>query len=74
MAAMLVLTNWLYDRGTFQFTLLGQSNCSYQVQASTNLRDWTNLATLDVTSGPVVFRDTDAAGLPLRFYRAVRSP
>ena len=42
--------------------------------ASTDLRDWTNLATLDVTSGPVVFRDTNAAALPLRFYRAVRSP
>jgi hypothetical protein len=71
---LLVLTNWSYDHGTFQFTLLGQSNCSYQVMASTDLRAWSNLATLDVTSGTVVFRDTNAATLPHRFYRAVRSP
>ena len=44
----------------------------YPVEASTNLRDWTRLAVLLRTNNnanPLLFQDTNAAGLSQRFYR-----
>jgi dienelactone hydrolase len=44
----------------------------YPVETSTNLMDWTRLALLPRTNSdpnPLLFRDTNAAGLNQRFYR-----
>jgi len=44
----------------------------YVVEASTNLADWTRLAVLPRTNSdpaPLLFHDTNAAGLSQRFYR-----
>ena len=60
--------------GQFQLQIKGQSNCVYEIQASTNMVDWTGVAQLAVTGsdGTVVFTDTQAGRYPRRFYRAVQ--
>ena len=56
--------------GRFQFTVNGQSNYTYTVQGSTNLVDWTPLATNVAFSGEFDFLETNAPVIPRRFYRA----
>ena len=48
----------------------GILNTSFGIQASTNLASWTSIGsgTTD-TTGLLIFQDTNAAGLPKRFYR-----
>jgi hypothetical protein len=55
----------------FRFPFKGVLNQPYQVQASTNLLDWTNLLTFTNTLPGDVFIDTDALQFPQRFYRLV---
>jgi outer membrane protein assembly factor BamB len=73
------LSNGNYDQsqGTFSFEIVGQTNRPWNVYASTNLTNWTLIAsdlTLDVGpgtnygSGTNTFTDTHVAGLPMRFY------
>jgi hypothetical protein len=57
--------------GRFQFVVSGQINQSYVVQASTNLTQWTSLATNVAFTGEIEFLDTNAPTIPHRFYRAV---
>jgi hypothetical protein len=57
--------------GRFQFTVAGQSNYTYAVQASTNLTQWTSLVTNVAFAGEFDFLDTNAPAIPLRFYRAL---
>jgi len=68
-AAMLSDTKRL-PNGRFQFTVIGQSNYTYTVQGSTNLVDWTSLATNVAFSGQFDFLETNAPAIPRRFYRA----
>lgn len=64
------------SNGQFQFTLTGQPNSSYVVQARTNLTTgtWTAISTNTAVNGAFQFIDTNAPGLPQRFYRAVLAP
>lgn len=57
--------------GRFRITVLGESNRTYAVQASTNLTNWTALATNIAFHGSFNFTDTNAPALPRRFYRGV---
>ena len=58
--------------GVFQFNLTGIPLRSYELQASTNLTNWSVLATLVDSNGNGVFLypDSSATNLSRRFYRA----
>ena len=62
--------------GQFQFTLTGQPDFNYIIQATTNLPSgaWKPVSTNMAVSGTFQFTDTNAPGLPQRFYRAVVAP
>jgi uncharacterized repeat protein (TIGR01451 family) len=63
-----VLTN-----GQLQATLSGEPGLTYIVEGSTNLLDWTPVATNTLPgSGTAKFNDTGASAFGQRFYRAVR--
>ena len=62
----------------FQITLTGQPNLTYVIQASTNLASgsmWTPVSTNTAAgNGTFQFTDTNAPGLPVRFYRTMVAP
>ena len=58
----------------FRFTLRGEFDRWYQVQASTDLLSWQSLATMPATNPVVDFGDTSSSGLNRRFCRAVTMP
>jgi hypothetical protein len=57
--------------GRFQFTVSGQSNSTYTVQASQNFSQWTPLATNIAFNGSFDFLDTNAPAFPQRHYRVL---
>jgi hypothetical protein len=63
LAPSLVWTN-----GQFSFTLQSQAGSAVEIQASSNLVDWSSLATLTNQTGALPFTDTDNT-FPRRFYR-----
>jgi hypothetical protein len=54
-----------------QFTINGVPGLTYALQASTDMVNWDSIAT---NISPFNFVDTNTAGLPQRFYRAVYLP
>ena len=58
--------------GAMRFSFPGQRGVTNQVQVSSNLVDWSVLASFYGTNGPIVFRDTNAVSYPRRFYRLRR--
>jgi hypothetical protein len=60
--------------GPVQFTINGEPDRRYQVQASANLLDWQDLTTVLATNQLVPFQDDNLLGLNQRFYRAVTLP
>ena len=56
--------------GMMRFKLLGNSNQTYLIEASTNLVDWPALTNLLATNALTPFTDGTSAGLTNRFYRA----
>lgn len=66
------LSNPHWSDGQFQFTLTGETNVNYVIQASTNLQSWTSLAT---NSSPNASRDITINAPDSRsFYRAIVGP
>jgi hypothetical protein len=63
----------LLSGGQFGFTLTGQSATSYWIEDSTNLLNWTTVATNTATNGTLVFTAPRSA-TGSRFYRAVVAP
>ena len=60
--------------GAFQMQFTGASNLAYEVQASTNLINWTVLGNAaSSTNGLYLYLDSDATNYSFRFYR-VSSP
>jgi hypothetical protein len=57
----------------FNFQVSVPAGYTYVVQASTDLVNWSPIATNTAVSASDVFTDTDAANYPNRFYR-VSSP
>ena len=50
--------------------VIGQNNRTYQIQASSNLANWSVIGSVTLGAGGAVeFTDTDAANYPARFYR-----
>jgi sugar lactone lactonase YvrE len=68
LTASLVWTN-----GQFSFTLQSQAGSELEIQASTNLVDWTSLATLTNETGTLPFTDPDNT-FTGRFYRLHQLP
>ena len=57
--------------GNFQLKLASDTNTGFGFLASTNLTDWTRIGWgFTGTNGSLSFRDTNAASVPRRFYRA----
>ncbi len=57
--------------GYFQLTLFSTPNTGFEIQASTDLINWTNIGTgYTDANGLLIFEDMDAASFPKRFYRA----
>jgi hypothetical protein len=55
----------------FQLQLTGPAPANYIILASSNLQNWTPIATNFVVGGLLHFTDTNASILPKRFYQAV---
>ena len=53
------------------YRLDGQAGFEYAIQASTDLANWTNIASVVNIDGIVRFFDQDSTNYPYRFYRAV---
>jgi plastocyanin len=71
--ALLTNAMWLTN-GHFSFTIISTANRTNILQASTNLSDPTNWISLSImlpSTNTFIFTDTNAGGLPLRFYRVV---
>jgi len=66
------LSSPVYSSGQFQVTLNGQPNVTYVIQASTNLVNWTPVATNNSASATRFI--TVAAPSSYSFYRALVSP
>jgi hypothetical protein len=66
--ALLVWTN-----GQFSLPLQSQAGSAVEIQASTNLVDWTSVATLTNEAGTMPFTDTDNT-FTGRFYRLHQLP
>jgi hypothetical protein len=62
-----------WTNGQFSFTLQSQAGSAVEIQASTNLVDWTSLATLTNQTGTLPFTDTDNT-FTRRFYRLSQLP
>jgi len=57
--------------GRFMLTVTGQTNNTYDIQATQNFITWTVIGTVTVgTNGSFNFTDTNAANFSRRFYRA----
>jgi len=55
----------------FELQLSGPIASSYVILASTDLANWTAIATNSAPTGSVVFTDANATNRPVRFYRAI---
>lgn len=57
--------------GRFQFSVSGQTNATYVVQASQTFAQWSSLATNIAFTGSFDFLDTNAPSFPQRSYRVL---
>jgi hypothetical protein len=57
--------------GEWRVRLQALPGVFYRIQASTNLTDWLELWRTEAGSDLIELLDTDSAGLPYRFYRAL---
>jgi hypothetical protein len=60
--------------GTFRFALTGSTGRTFEIQATTNLTDWTPIGTVFNAGGTVPFVDALTPGAGQRFYRALLLP
>jgi uncharacterized repeat protein (TIGR03806 family) len=60
--------------GTVHLVFAGVAGKTYRVQGSTNLVDWTALATNLAPAGVFEFTDSSATNYPYRFYRTMELP
>jgi hypothetical protein len=60
--------------GQFSFRISGDYGPDYFVQASSNLMNWSAIATNNSPTLPFIWRDTNANFWPSRFYRVILGP
>jgi uncharacterized delta-60 repeat protein len=59
-----------FQAGQFGFDVNGVAGQTVVIEASTDLANWSVLATNLLGAGPLYFSDSEATNLPARFYRA----
>jgi hypothetical protein len=64
----------MWSAGQFVLTLSGQIGPDYIIQTSTNLVDWTSIATNTPAAMPFQWTDTVSGPLPMLFYRIQVGP
>ena len=64
---------WLPEAG-FRFILNGLPGLTYDIQASTNLVQWSTMGSVQTVEGTAVFTDSTATNRGARFYQAVQQP
>ncbi len=64
----------LSSNGLFQGQLIGFATSNYIIQASSDLTNWSSLATNSAPSGIISYRDTNHVNAGHRFYRAKPKP
>ena len=69
-AAPVVLSSAGVFLNQFGFDITGESSLTVLIEASTNLANWTPLATNRLAGSPLRFNDPASANLPHRSYRA----
>lgn len=69
-----VLTAITLTNGHVQFFINGTLGLNHTVQASTNLANWTNLFTTNLTVTPLLWADGETTNFTRRFYRIFISP
>lgn len=66
-----ILTPQVITNDNFQLQLTSSTNTGFDFLASTDLMNWTNIGWgFTDTNGVLLFKDTNAASFPQRFYRA----
>jgi hypothetical protein len=68
-----IFRNPSYSGTNFVCTLLGAAGRNYQLQESSNLVNWVNLATLANVTGTIIFTNSSILGNP-QFYRTTLLP
>jgi hypothetical protein len=58
----------------FQLSLTGELGAGYRIDGSTDLVNWTSMATLTNVLGMVQFNDPFVTNTNHRFFRATRTP
>jgi hypothetical protein len=66
-----VSNGWGVQGSGFDFTISWVPNVSVMVLASTNLQDWTPVATNTLVNGTNDFADANWTNYPVRFYRVI---
>ena len=61
-----------FSNGIFQLQFTGAVGSNYVLQASTNLLNWTPLATNPATINTLNFLDQESSNYPARFYRVLQ--
>ncbi|MEO5717843.1 MAG: hypothetical protein ABIR29_04645, partial [Chthoniobacterales bacterium] len=70
-ASPVLIAHGFVTNGSFQLQLLSNPNTTFEIQSSTDLKTWMNLGPGSTdANGLLIYQDTQAAGLPARFYRA----
>ena len=68
----LQFTSEAFSAGIFQLGFAGAAGSNYVLQASTNLLNWTPLATNPATTNALNFVDPHSSNYPHRFYRVLQ--
>jgi len=68
-AGVALMEQQRWSGGQFHLNLVGELGRTVVVEASTNLSDWTPIATNFLGSDPIPFTDPQSAQYPKRFYR-----
>ncbi|HXR03328.1 MAG TPA: chitobiase/beta-hexosaminidase C-terminal domain-containing protein, partial [Verrucomicrobiae bacterium] len=61
-----------FSNGILQMQFIGAAGSNYVLLASTNLANWTPMATNPATTNGIIFTDPTSSNYPARFYRAVQ--
>jgi hypothetical protein len=72
--AIILSPIYINPNGQVDFFLPSEAERSSLIQASTNLVDWTTLATKVANDVVLSYGDNSATNFPYRFYRAIPAP
>ncbi len=68
------INNITFTGGQFSLQVYGQSGPDYEIETSTNLKDWERAHVADSPAVPFTWTDTDTNDSPTRFYRVKLGP